>query len=146
MVKRMKSNPQTEKKTKSKPVCPGVGMPASLLLDEFANQVWNTFGGPPYLVGSALFGKKWRDVDVRMILSDEEYEAWDLGKPNFPHKNGKWVALCLAFSALGRQMTGLPIDFQIQQQSRANQEFPNPRSALGITDLRIKKEFSNDST
>jgi hypothetical protein len=27
-------------------------------------------------------------------------------------------------------MTGLPIDFQIQQQSRANDTYPGPRSAL----------------
>jgi len=36
-----------------------------------------------------------------------------LNKPNLPHQNGKWVALCLAFSA--------------------------PRSALGIVELRLRK-------
>jgi hypothetical protein len=36
----------------------------------------------------------------------------------------------LAWSMLGRQMTGLPIDFQIQQQTLANDEFDGPRSAL----------------
>lgn len=120
-------------------VSPGVGMPASLLLHEFGSQVWHAFGKPPYLVGSALFGKDWRDVDVRLILDDDEYENMDLGKANLPHQNGKWVALCLAFSALGKQMTGLPIDFQIQQQTRANKEYPHPRSALGVVDLRIRK-------
>lgn len=121
----------------------GVGMPAALLLDEFGNQVWNVFGDPPYHVGSSLTEKTWRDVDVRMILSDEDYKAWGLGNPDSPHQNGKWVALCLAFSALGKQMTGLPIDFQIQQQTKANQEYTGPRSALGMTDLRIKRDFSN---
>ena len=60
---------------------PGVGMPAALLLDEFGSQVWSAFGSPPYLVGSALAGKKWRDVDVRLILSDEEYRPWVLVTP-----------------------------------------------------------------
>src|SRR5262249_48131802 len=115
----------------------GVGMPAHLWLHEFGSQVWAAFGTPPYHVGSSLEEKEWRDVDVRLILADEDYEALGLGKPNMPHHNGKWVALCLAFSALGRQMTGLPIDFQIQQRSRANAEYDGPRSALGVVALRL---------
>lgn len=118
----------------------GVGMPANLLLHEFGSQVWHAFGHPPYHVGSSLTLKSgWRDVDVRLILPDDEYESLGLGKPNMPSHNGKWVALCLAFSALGKQMTGLPIDFQIQQQTRANEEYPreHPRSALGVVALRL---------
>jgi hypothetical protein len=120
----------------------GVGMPATLFLEEFGSQVWHAFGTPPYLVGSALAGKVWRDVDVRLILADEEYEALGLGDPlpSRALRNGKWVALCLAFSALGRQMTGLPIDFQIQQQTQANKAYDGPRSALGMVALRMKQE------
>jgi hypothetical protein len=129
-----------KKATKKKPPCCGIGMPQSLLLDEFGSQLWSAFGTPPYLVGSALFSKTWRDVDVRIILDDDEYEAMGLGKPNLTHHNGKWVALCLAFSALGKQMTGLPIDFQIQQRTRANEEFQQSRSALGVIELRLPKE------
>lgn len=121
----------------------GVGMPANLLLHEFGSQVWHAFGEPPFHVGSSLTLKSgWRDVDVRLILPDDEYAAMGLGKPNFPSHNGKWVALCLAFSALGRQMTGLPIDFQIQQMTRANAEYSrvdHPRSALGVVALRLKE-------
>lgn len=116
----------------------GVGMPAHLWLHEFGSQVCFAFGEMPYHVGSSLTLKSgWRDVDVRLILPDDKYDALGLGKPNLPHQNGKWVALCLAFSALGKQMTGLPIDFQIQQQSRANAEFDGPRSALGVVPLRL---------
>lgn len=120
----------------------GVGMPAYLLLQEFGSQVWAAFGAPPYLVGSALDGKQWRDVDVRLILDDETYAAWGFGdpRPSYAYQNGKWVALCLAFSALGKQMTGLPIDFQIQQQSYANKTFDGPRSALGVIALRMKPD------
>lgn len=120
----------------------GVGMPANLLLHEFGSQVWHAFGHPPYHVGSSLTSKQWRDVDVRLILPDDEYEAMGLGKPGMPSFNGKWVALCLAFSALGKQMTGLPIDFQIQQQTRANEEYAradHPRSGLGVVDLRLAR-------
>jgi len=115
----------------------GVGMPAALLLHEFGSQVCSAFGHVPYHVGSSLLGKQWRDVDVRLILSDEEYEALGLGRPCCPHRNGKWVSLCLAYSSLGRQLTGLPIDFQIQQCSKANEDYPDePRSAIGIVPLR----------
>ena len=119
----------------------GVGMPQALMLEEFGSQVWSAFGQPPYMVGSATHSKNWRDVDVRLILDDAEYEALGLGKPEDCSRNGKWVALCLAFSALGKQMTGLPIDFQIQQQSKANKDYPidlgkHPRHALGLVELR----------
>lgn len=115
----------------------GVGMPSTLKLKEFGSHVWAAFGCPPYHVGSSLAGKAWRDVDVRLILDDAEYERLGLGDPRRPHVNGKWVALCLAFSELGKAMTGLPVDFQIQQQSLANAEHPGPRSALGLVPLRM---------
>lgn len=119
----------------------GVGMPAALLLEEFGSQVWAAFGTPPYLVGSALTEKQWRDVDVRLILDDDAYAAFGFGdpRPSCALKNGKWVALCLAFSALGKSMTGLPIDFQIQQQTLANKTFDGPRSSLGVVALRIRE-------
>lgn len=121
----------------------GVGMPANLYLHEFGSQVWAAFGEPPYHVGSSMTGKQWRDVDVRLILDDETYEAMGLGDPKNPHHNGKWVSLCMAYSALAKQMTGLPVDFQIQQRTQANAEFKDgPRSAIGIVELRMSKEPS----
>lgn len=113
----------------------GVGMPAHLKLEEFGSHVWAVFGSPPFHVGSSLTEKRdWRDVDVRTILSDDEWEAWGLSdEEGYSHK---WHALCLAFSALGREMTGLPIDFQIQQQTRANKLYDGPRSALGLVPWR----------
>lgn len=112
---------------------PGTGMPASLYLDEFGLLVHDVFGEHPYLVGSAGQSKDWRDVDVRLILSDEKYEAWGLGDPRHPQQNAKWVALTLAFAALGQRMTGLPVDFQIQQRTFANDAYKGERrSALGV--------------
>lgn len=123
----------------------GVGMPATLLLDEFGYHVHAAFGHHPYHVGSSVFNKTWRDVDVRLILEDEEYACMGLGDPKRPHENSKWVALTLAFSALGKAMTGLPIDFQIQQQSHANENYSQKegciRSALGcMTHIRLTRE------
>lgn len=114
----------------------GVGMPAELKLHEFGSQVWSAFGEMPYHVGSSLKQKQWRDVDVRIMLSDEDWDKWGFGNPARTHTNARWVALCLAFSALGKEMTGLPIDFQIQKLSDANDRYDEIRSALGIIPLR----------
>lgn len=118
----------------------GVGMPAMIYLNEFGSQLWHAFDQPAYHVGSSLISKTWRDVDVRLMLPDYQYEAMGLGDPKQTHLCGKWIALCLAFSALGQRITGLPIDFQIQQQTLANTLYGSkyPRSALGIVPLRIK--------
>lgn len=117
-----------------------VGMPQDLLLHEFGSQIWFAFGELPYHVGSSLTQKSgWRDVDVRLILPDEEYERQGFGDPEQQHHNGKWVAMTLAFSALGKAMTGLPIDFQIQQQTHANKKETGVRSALGFIPLRMEK-------
>lgn len=125
----------------------GVGMPAALYLHEFGSQVWHAFGDMPYHVGSSLSQKSgWRDVDVRLILDDETYAAMGLGDPAHPHQNGKWVALTLAFSELGRKMTGLPVDFQIQQRSYANEHCDGPRSALGAVALRYAERAPEGAT
>lgn len=118
----------------------GTGMPATLFLNEFGSHVWAAFGHMPYHVGSSLTKKTgWRDVDVRIILSDDEYERMELGDPERTHHNAKWVSLVLAYSALGKAMTGLPIDFQIQQQTYANEHYKGIRSALGATPLRLAR-------
>jgi hypothetical protein len=109
----------------------GVGMPHGIRLQEFGEHVWRAFGHIPYHVGSSLREKDgWRDVDVRLMLPDDEYERMGLGDPTRPQDSQRWVSIILAWSAFGQQLTGLPIDFQIQQQSYANAEFKSARSAL----------------
>lgn len=109
----------------------GVGMPEWIVLNQFGRVVYEAFGEYPYLVGSAVRSKRWRDVDVRLILSDPEFEKW-FGPPRSPKcLSLKWNAMCLAFTYLGQHMTGLPIDFQIDQQTNANAKYPNePRNSL----------------
>ena len=115
-----------------------VGMPADLWLNQFGALIYAAFGEYAYHVGSSLRQKDgWRDVDVRVMLADDVYAALGFGDPKEPHKNARWVALCLAFSALGKQMTGLPVDFQIQTLKLANEQFGRAaggeRSCLGIS-------------
>lgn len=109
----------------------GVGMPASLRLQEFGEHLLRAFGDVAYHVGSSLGDKHgWRDVDVRLILSDDDYKARGFGDPKNAHANKRWVSTVLAWTTFGRELTGLPIDFQIQQRTAANAEFNGPRSVL----------------
>lgn len=105
------------------------GMPAGIWLQKFGVIVADYFGHTPYHVGSSLKTKDWRDVDVRLILPDAEFAA-RFGE-HAQHTDARLAAITLAFSALGSQMTGLPIDFQIQSVSHANGEYGDEwRSAL----------------
>lgn len=104
-------------------------MPEGFYLEEFGRMLFDVFGTRPFLVGTAAVGKKWRDVDVRVILSDKEFVSW-FGLAVGFQSNKKWCAVCAAFSELGRKMTGLPIDFQVQPQRTAKQYDGHARSAL----------------
>jgi hypothetical protein len=114
----------------------GVGMPAVLHLNAFGREIDKAFGHLPFLVGSAAVSKQWRDVDVRLMLPDDEFDALfpDHIKPS--RCDGKWSLLCAAISELGRLRTGLPIDFQIQRMSDANQLYDGVRQALGLYPTR----------
>jgi hypothetical protein len=113
-----------------------VGQPQGMLLNEFGERLHAAFGDMAYQVGSSLSEKttSWRDVDVRLMLDDEVWAAMELGTPENPHQNRKWRALCIVFSDYGRHLTGLPIDFQLQQRTHANENFKGPRSALMTVD------------
>lgn len=109
----------------------GVGMPQEILLREFGEHVQAAFGEMAYHVGSSLRQKDgWRDVDVRVLLPDDRYESEGYGHPERPQHSRKWVAVTLAWSSFGRALTGLPIDFQVQQRTYANEKFDGNRSAL----------------
>jgi len=117
----------------------GIGMPAALYLNQFGDLLFAAFGEVAYHVGSSLTGATWRDVDVRVMLAPEQYAALGFGDPKTPHENPRWAAYVAAFSELGRRMTGLPIDFQIQETATANAEYAcgnHQRSALIMATLR----------
>jgi hypothetical protein len=115
----------------------GIGMPATLRLDAWALRIADAFGHNPYHVGSSLratlAGKgEWRDVDVRLMLPDDEFDALFPNHMKPDLLDLKWSLLCEVLSESARQATGLPIDFQIQRTTEANAEYSEPRSALGI--------------
>ena len=107
------------------------GGPQSMLLERWAQWIADAFGVKPYLVGSSVGRKDWRDIDVRLMLDDEQWQHW-IGDARQPYRcDPRWSLLCSALSAHGSQQTGLPIDFQIQRISEANEMYPHePRLPL----------------
>ena len=117
-----------------------VGWPEYAKLHHFGTLVADAFGDWPFQVGSSVGNdskRSWHDVDVVLILADEEHAAMRIGHPDRAGENPRWVALCWAFSELGRSITGLPIDFKIQQRTHANaQHGGRTRNALGTLPYR----------
>lgn len=115
-----------------------IGVPATFDLNFAAGALNDAFGYHNYLVGSAMERKDHRDVDVRCVLPDEEYDR--LFPPQFnganrirnQNLNPMWSLMCASISEWLASRTGLNIDFQIQRQSDANEEHKGPRSALGM--------------
>ena len=113
-----------------------VGAPACFLLELACKPLNEAFGGfGCYVVGSALERPDWRDVDVRFILEDAEFDKLFPGTL----KNGtwefdpRWLILTTAIAAHLAKASGLPIDFQFQPQTHANERHKGPRNAVGLT-------------
>jgi hypothetical protein len=78
-----------------------------------------------YLVGSVGERADFRDVDVRLILEDEDFDRL------FRHSPELWSVFCYATSRWLSADTELPIDFQVQRQTEANEKHSKPRNHLG---------------
>ena len=102
------------------------------LLDQWGRQLWEAFGDTPYLVGSvARAARAYRDVDVRMLVS------FDMSLVALRTVN-------VAISLWGRQVTGLPIDFQFQPYPEFHKYDSERRSALGIS-TRVAVQEAQDT-
>ena len=110
----------------------GVGMPAMIRLEAFGMRIEDAFGDIPYLVGSAATSKTWRDVDVRLMLDDDAFHGLFPNHAQLSQLDLKWCLICDAISELARTQTGLPVDFQIQAISTANEKYPGMRIPLGL--------------
>lgn len=78
-----------------------------------------------YLVGGVLTDPAYTDVDIRLIMADEVYAA------RYDDAKRKYLNLCV--SLWGQRVTGLPIDFQLQPQTLANERYGGSgrRQAIG---------------
>ena len=118
----------------------GPGVPGAMHLEAFGQAIADAFGHCPYHVGSSATSKTWRDVDVRLILDDDRFAALFPGFANARHIDAWWSLLCAALSELGRARTGLPIDFQIQSMTEANEKYSGIRNPLFLIRSRDEHE------
>ena len=95
-------------------------------LNAAVRPIIEAFDSYPYLVGSASEAATFRDVDVRLILDDEKFDSL------FSQRRGLWDLMCFSLSEYLRIATGLPIDFQIQRQTEANEKHKGLRNAIGL--------------
>lgn len=100
-------------------------------LDLACRHISECFGGfnGPFLVGSVQerTATPGSDVDLRLILDDVDYDALMHGTPP-----GFATLLDFALSAYVRELTGLPIDFQVQRMTEANERHAGKqRNPLG---------------
>lgn len=87
------------------------------------------FGFGTFHVGSSLTKPDYHDVDLRCILEDEEFDRMftnpDKGEHRLQFLNtaiSEWIAA----------RTGLPIDFQFQRMTDANEKFKGTRNGVFV--------------
>lgn len=94
------------------------------ILNDACIPIAEGFDSHPYLVGSATKRADYRDVDLRLILTDEDFDYWFCGRVML------WSLVSLAIGQHLASITGLPIDFQIQRMTEANEKHPEPSSRV----------------
>lgn len=102
-------------------------------LDRACKPLVEVFGRHVYLVGSQQerTAGPLSDVDVRLILPDDDYATVMRGQ-----LKGFATLLDFALGAYLREATGLPVDFQVQQMSAANERHAGmQRNPLGTREL-----------
>ncbi|HEY8096131.1 MAG TPA: hypothetical protein VIE65_08555 [Methylobacter sp.] len=103
-------------------------------LNQVCRPLVDAFGWHIFQVGSSLVRRDWHDIDIRCILDDDEFERMFPGESIDP-ATGRRPRLDLLNTVMSEWLqsrTGLPIDFQFQWQTEANEKYKGPRSALGV--------------
>lgn len=108
------------------------------LLDQACKPISEAFDGHVYLVGTATERGEYRDVDVRVILDDKTYDR--LVKAIGQHAV---YFLGLAIGQYLASLTSMPIDFQLQRMTEANDRHPGMRNPLG---RRTLASFRGDAS
>ncbi len=95
-------------------------------LNMCGSNIFKLLGFNVYLVGSCLYRKDFRDIDLRCIYLDEVFENSIIGSTDSTRRMfgmiiGDWLS----------SRTGLPIDFQFQKSSEAKEYEDRKRVYLG---------------
>lgn len=89
-------------------------------VDDWCGHVRRMFDTAPILVGSSNTRPDWRDIDIRLVMADGQFDTLDgiVSVVRLNHVVSLW----------GTAATGLPIDFQVQRRTEADMHdgFANP--------------------
>ncbi len=118
-------------------------------LGGWANQIAARYGFPVYLVGSALTETEPRDVDVRVVLSDDAFyarygigpmraegQAW-IGADEQHEGTRRWHADMAKMARQAANVLHVNIDFQVQSESivLVRRHHEKPRIRIDTLDL-----------
>lgn len=120
-----------------------IGAPACFALEQACKHLSDAFCEQSnvdhigvYVVGSCLERPDWRDVDVRMIMDDASFARLFPGAQMIGGAvwefDPRWCLLTVAVSQWLSKATGLPIDFQFQPMTFANERHKGRRHAVGL--------------
>ena len=110
-----------------------IGSPQVFALEQACRSINEAFDGYGcYLVGSCIERPDWRDVDVRFIMPDDRFAVLFPKAGQCWEQDARWLLLTVAISERLSKVTGLPIDFQIQPQTHANERHKGPRHSIGL--------------
>lgn len=116
-----------------------VGAPAVFALELACQELNRAFaadgGGHCYLVGSALERPDRRDIDIRLMLPDEDFDRLfpaARGESHLHEHDPRWLIMTISISKWLSDLSGLPVDFQFQRQTQANKTHKGQRSAMGM--------------
>lgn len=104
-------------------------------LRQFGDVIRRLAGETPYLVGSVLSRRDYRDVDVRIILDEDAFERLFGGDVDW-RTNPALTLANMALSALAREMTALDVDCQVQRIDNANTEIGQRHALFSPTYAR----------
>lgn len=103
-------------------------------LEQACKVLGPVFGWRTYLVGSVLDRPTWRDVDLRCILADNDFDLL-IGEIVYAGKREpnrhRLLFLNTVISEWLSARTELPVDFQLQRQTDANLAFAGQRNFVG---------------
>lgn len=115
-----------------------IGAPKVFALEMACRHLCDAFDGNAcYLVGSSLEKADWRDVDVRMIMDDADFAKLFPDAGQCWEQDARWLLMTVSISEHLSRLTQLPVDFQFQPRTHANERHKGTRHAIG---LRIQSQ------
>ena len=118
-----------------------IGAPRVFTLELACKQINEAFGGfGCFLVGSSIQRADWRDVDIRLILPDDQFRNLFPDSEINYELDCRWLILSSSLSMFLSKVSGLPVDFQIQPQTKANLQHTGQRHAIGLSNSVNEKE------